>query len=96
MRSVRKRVLVFFLFAGSAAVAAGQSVRRPREGRGVGVRDGPGVRKLGVVKSRVQKGRFKLQGQGAEVHKVFKLSSTCGPWAVRNRCGAQSGKVVDA
>ena len=79
---------------GSAAVAAGQSVRRLREGSGVGVRSCPGVRKFRIVKSRVQKGRFKVQGQGAEVHKLFKSCLTCGPWAVPNRCGAQSGKVV--
>ena len=30
-----------FIFSGSAAVAAGQSVRRPREGRGVGVSGSP-------------------------------------------------------
>ena len=53
----------------------------------------PDVRKLRVVKSRVQKGRFKVQGQGAEVHKVLKWGRTCGPWAVQNRWGAQSGKV---
>ena len=41
---IRKRVDVgsdrslAFIFSGSAAVAAGQSVRRPREGLGVGVR----------------------------------------------------------
>ena len=36
-----------FIFLGSAAVAAGQSIRRSREGSGVGGRCHPGVRELG-------------------------------------------------